>query len=147
MLTLQDELLRNCQPFAATNLVEKKFIQFQLDKFKHTWHSETYRKLWLLSVASTVVCWCKLAVTHWFHCFFCFFFFIYFFYWRIIALKILLFSVKPQHKPAIGTHISPPFWTSLPSPSQSHPSRLIQSLCLSFLSGTSNSHWLSTYIW
>ena len=82
MLTLQDELLRNCQPFAATNLVEKKFIQFCATeiKFKHTWHSETYRKLWLLSVPSTVVCWCKLAVTHWFHCFFFFMFFFSFFF-------------------------------------------------------------------
>ena len=35
---------------------------------------------------------------------------------------------------AIGIHILPPFWTSLPSPSPSHPSRLIQSPCLSFLS-------------
>ena len=36
-----------------------------------------------------------------------------------------------------------PFGTSLPSPSPSHPSRLIQSSCLSFLSYTANSHWLS----
>ena len=33
--------------------------------------------------------------------------------------------------------------TSFPSPSPSHPSRLIQSPCLSFLSDTANSHWLS----
>ena len=39
----------------------------------------------------------------------------------------ILFSLKPQHESAIGTHISPPFWTSLPSPIPSHPSRLIQS--------------------
>ena len=39
--------------------------------------------------------------------------------------------------------IFPPFWTSLPSPSPSHPSRLIQSLCLSFLSYTTNSRLLS----
>ena len=45
----------------------------------------------------------------------------------------MLFSVKPQHESAIGIHISPPFWTSLPSLSPSHPSRLIQSPCLSFL--------------
>ena len=49
-------------------------------------------------------------------------FFIYFFYWRIIVLQILLFFVKPQHEAAIGIHISPLFWTSLPSPSPSHPS-------------------------
>ena len=40
---------------------------------------------------------------------------------------ILVFAVKPQQKSAIGIHISPPSWTSLPSPSPSHPSRLIQS--------------------
>ena len=28
--------------------------------------------------------------------------------------RILLFSVKPQHESAIGIHISPPFWNSLP---------------------------------
>ena len=50
--------------------------------------------------------------------------------------RILLFSVKPQHESAIGIHISPPFWTSLPSSSPSHPSRLIQSPCLSFLRHT-----------
>ena len=32
-------------------------------------------------------------------------------------------------KSAIGIHLSPPFWTSRPSPSPSHPSRLIQSPC------------------
>ena len=48
---------------------------------------------------------------------FCLLIFIYLvFYWRI-----LLFSVKPQHEPAIGIHIFPPFWTSLPSPSPCHP--------------------------
>ena len=29
------------------------------------------------------------------------------------------------HESAIGVHMSPPSWTSLPSPSPSHPSRLI----------------------
>ena len=57
--------------------------------------------------------------------------------------RILLFSVKAQHESAIGIHIPPPFWTSLPSPSPSHPSRLIQNPCLSFLRCTANSHWLS----
>ena len=37
----------------------------------------------------------------------------------------------------------PSLWTSLPAPSPSHPSRLIQSPCLSFLSHTANSRWLS----
>ena len=32
-----------------------------------------------------------------------------------------LFHVKAQHESAIAIHISPPFWTSLPTPSQSHP--------------------------
>ena len=39
--------------------------------------------------------------------------------------RILLFSVKLQCESAIGIHISPSFWTFLPSPSLSHPSRLI----------------------
>ena len=43
----------------------------------------------------------------------------------------------------IVIHIVPPFWTYLLSPSPSHPSRLIQSSCLIFLSHTENSHWLS----
>ena len=55
-----------------------------------------------------------------------------------------MFSVKLQHESAIGIHISPPFGTSLPPPSPSHPSRLIQSSCLSFLSHTANS-WLVIY--
>ena len=54
----------------------------------------------------------------------------------------MLFSVKPQHESAIGIHISSPFWTSLPSSTPSHPSRLIQSPCLSFLRHTTNSCWL-----
>ena len=57
--------------------------------------------------------------------------------------RILLFSVKPQPESAIGIHISPPIRTSLPSPSPSHPSRLIQSPCLSF--HTANSRWLIHY--
>ena len=57
--------------------------------------------------------------------------------------RILLFSAKYQHEPAIGMHMSPPSWTSLPSPSPFHQSRLLQSPCLSSLSDTANSHWLS----
>ena len=60
-----------------------------------------------------------------------------------LLYRILLFSVKPQYESAIGIHISTPFWNSFPSPSPSQPSRLIQSPCLSFLSHTANSHWLS----
>ena len=40
----------------------------------------------------------------------------------ILALQILLFSIKPQHESVIGIHISSPFWTSLHSPFPSHPS-------------------------
>ena len=61
-----------------------------------------------------------------------------------LLYRILLFSLKPQHESAIDIHISPPFWISLPSPTPSHPSRLIQSPCLSFLSHTTNYRWLST---
>ena len=71
------------------------------------------------------------------------FFLIYFFIEGWFLYRILLFSVKCQHESAIGIYISPPFWTSLPSASPSHPSRLIQSPCLSFLSHTANSRWLS----
>ena len=48
------------------------------------------------------------------------FFFNLFFYWRITAFQNL-FSLQPQHESAIGIHISPPFWSSLPSPAPSHP--------------------------
>ena len=57
--------------------------------------------------------------------------------------RILLFSVKPQHESAIGIHTSPPFLKLPPSPSPSHPSRLIQSPWLSFMSHATNSPWLS----
>ena len=60
-----------------------------------------------------------------------------------LLYRILLLSVKPQHESTRRTHISPAFWTSLPSLSPSHPSRLIQSLCLSFLSQRANFHWPS----
>ena len=60
-----------------------------------------------------------------------FFFFNYlFFNWRMIALQNFVF-VKRQHESAIAVHMPPPSWTSLPASSQSHPSRLIQSPCLS----------------
>ena len=57
--------------------------------------------------------------------------------------RIFLFSVKHQHGSAIGIHMSPPSWTSLPSPSPSYLSRLIQSPSLSSLRHTANSHRLS----
>ena len=86
-----------------------------------------------------------------------------------LLYRILLFTVKPQHESAIGIrvymymyiyiyiyvyiyvcvcvcvyiyiyiYISPPFGNTSPS----HPSRLIQSPCLSFLCHTANSPWLS----
>ena len=54
-----------------------------------------------------------------------------FFNLRIIALQNFVFSVRHQQESATGTPIRPPSWTSLPSPSPSHPSRLSQSPCLS----------------
>ena len=68
-----------------------------------------------------------------------FLFFFYFYFLLKDDYRILLFSVKPQHESAIGIYISHPFETSLPSLSPSHPSRLKQSACLSFLSHTANS--------
>ena len=70
-------------------------------------------------------------------------FFNLFFYWRIIALQIFVvfcqiliwFSYR-------NIYIFSPFLASLPSPSPSHPSRLIQSPCLSFLRHTANLRWL-----
>ena len=46
----------------------------------------------------------------------------------------MLASAIHQHTPAIGIHMSPPFWISLPSPTASHPYRLLQSRGLSSLS-------------
>ena len=60
-----------------------------------------------------------------------------------LLCRILWFSVEPKHESAIGIHMSPPFWTSLPSPSLPLPSRLVQSPCLSSLRHSANSHWLS----
>ena len=55
----------------------------------------------------------------------------------------MLVSAVHQHEPAIGIHMSPPSWTSLPPPTSSHPSRLPQSPSLSSLSHAANSHRLS----
>ena len=71
------------------------------------------------------------------------FFLIYFLLKDNCFTEFCCFSVKPQHESAICIHISPPFWSSLSSPSPSHPSRLIQSPWLSFLGHAANSHWLS----
>ena len=58
-----------------------------------------------------------------------------------LLYRILCFSVKHQQESAIGTPMSPP--PQLPSPSPSYPSGLSESSCLSSLSHTANSHWLS----
>ena len=53
-------------------------------------------------------------------------FFCHFIYFLIEGeLQNFCCSVKHQQESAIGTPMSPPSWTSLPSPSPSHPSRLI----------------------
>ena len=57
--------------------------------------------------------------------------------------KILLIFAKHQHKSAMGIHMSPPSWASLPLLTPSSPSRLSQSPSFSSLSHTANSHWLS----
>ena len=57
--------------------------------------------------------------------------------------RILWFSVIHQQESAIGTPMSLPSRTALPSPSPSHLSGLSQSPCLSSLSHTAHSHWLS----
>ena len=49
-----------------------------------------------------------------------------FFIERKLLYRILLFSVKPQHESAIGIHISPLFWNSLPSPFIRHPAIIRQ---------------------
>ena len=68
-----------------------------------------------------------------------FFFKLFIFYWRIIALQN--FVVFWQTSTWISHRYM--YIPSLPSPSPSHPSRLIQSPCLSFLSHTANSCWPS----
>ena len=64
------------------------------------------------------------------------------FYWRIIALQNFIvfcqISTWISHRHTYNSSLL----NLLPSPSPSHPSRLIHSPCLSFLSHTANSHWL-----
>ena len=71
-----------------------------------------------------------------------FLFSLFVFSWRIIALQYYVF-VKHPHESAIGIHMSPPSWTSLPPPSPAHPTRLSQSPSLGSLRHTANSLWLS----
>ena len=60
-----------------------------------------------------------------------------------LVCHIVLVSAIHQHESATDTHISPLRWTSLPSPTPSHPSRLSQSPGLSSRGRTASSHWLS----
>ena len=62
---------------------------------------------------------------------------------RHLLYNIVLVHAIHQHESAIGIPMSPPFWTSLPLPTASQPSRLSQSPGLSSLSHPANSHWLS----
>ena len=55
----------------------------------------------------------------------------------------MLVSAIQQYESAIGIHMSPPSWTSLPPPTPSHPSRLSQNTGLSCLCYTATSHQLS----
>ena len=68
------------------------------------------------------------------------------FNWRMIALQYYVgfchTSIWISHR---YTYV-PSLFYLLPHPTPSHPSRLLQSLSLSFLSHTANSHWLF-YTW
>ena len=55
----------------------------------------------------------------------------------------MLVSAIHQHESAIDIHMSLPSWSSLPSPTPSYLSRLLQSTSLSSLSCTAKSHRLS----
>ena len=65
---------------------------------------------------------------------------LFFFNWRIIALQ---HCVGFFHTLTWISHMSPHFWMSFPSPTSSHPSRLLQNPSLSSLSHAANSHWTS----
>ena len=53
-----------------------------------------------------------------------------------------LVSAIHQHELVTGIQMSPSSWASLPPPTLSHPSRLFQNPCLSFLGHTANSRCL-----
>ena len=56
-------------------------------------------------------------------------FFLFFFsIGRYLLYNIALVSAVRQHELATGIHMSPPSWTSLPSPTPSHPSRFNRAL-------------------
>ena len=60
-----------------------------------------------------------------------------------LLCSISLIFATHQHTLAIGVHMSHPSWTSLPPPTLSHPSRLLQSPSVSSFSHRANFHWLS----
>ena len=60
-----------------------------------------------------------------------------------LLYNILLVSAIHKYESAIGIHMSPPSWMSLPPSTPPHPSRLSQSPGWSCLSHTTNSPWLS----
>ena len=51
-----------------------------------------------------------------------------------------------SNESTINIQLFPPSWTSIPTPTSSHPSRLSQSTSLSSMSQSANSYWLF-YIW
>ena len=53
----------------------------------------------------------------------------------------MLVCAVHQHESAIGIYMSPRSWTSLPPPTASNPSRLLQRPGLDSLSHTANFHW------
>ena len=70
-----------------------------------------------------------------------------FFFLKIITLQNFVFSSQTSTWIS-HTYTYIPSLFKLPlSPTLTHPSRLIQSPCLSFLSHTANSHWLSIFVW
>ena len=62
---------------------------------------------------------------------------------RYVRYNIVLVSATCQHESATDIHMSPPSWTSIPSPTPSQPSRLSQSARLSSLSHPADFHWVS----
>ena len=111
---------------AGTQLMSLLFLSWLKDT-KSSLHKALCKSFWATYIYAS------LRQSPYFHRPFFFFFFNFFIEGKLLY-RILLFSIKPQHESAIGIHISPPFWTSLPFPSPSHPSRLTQRPCLSFLS-------------
>ena len=68
---------------------------------------------------------------------------IYFFNWRIMSLQNCVVFCQTSTRISHRYIYLPSLLNLPPIPFPSHPSRLIQSPCLSFLSHTANSCWLS----